>query len=101
MAGNKPGDVGFFNCHFRIGGAKGSKVETSCSSPATCNAARLCAHFTPSSSVYWENSWAWGADHDLDGSNTATPSSAGGFLVESQNGAWMLGIGIGKSFQDS
>ncbi|TVY68952.1 Glucan endo-1,3-beta-glucosidase [Lachnellula suecica] len=94
MAGDKPGDVGFFNCHFRIGGARGSKAETGCSSPNTCNAARLCAHLTPSSSTYWENSWSWGADHDLDGSNTSVPSSGGGFLVEAQGGTWLLGIGI-------
>lgn len=97
MAGDKPGNVGFFNCHFRVGGARGSKVETSCTSPQTCMASRIAAHFTTSSSAYVENSWTWGADHDLDGSATSTPSSGGGFVVESQNAMWMLGIGIGKS----
>jgi glucan 1,3-beta-glucosidase len=95
MAGPRPGDVGCFNCHFRIGGAMGSKVETNCKTPMACNAARLCAHFTEGSSAYWENSWAWSADHDLDGNNPAMPSTGGGFLVEAQNGTWMLGIGSG------
>jgi glucan 1,3-beta-glucosidase len=96
MAGDKPGNVGFFNCHFRIGGAKGTKVE-SCKGPSTCNAAHLCAHLTTTSSVYWENSWAWSADHDVDGGSSGQPSDAGGFFIESQNATWLLGIGLGKS----
>ncbi|KAH8647050.1 glycoside hydrolase family 55 protein [Tricladium varicosporioides] len=92
MAGNIPGNVGFFNCHFRIGGSKGSKVEN-CKSIGTCNAAHISAHLTPSSSVYWENSWSWSADHDLDGGTSGEPSDGGGFFIESQNGVWMLGIG--------
>ncbi|KUJ10056.1 pectin lyase-like protein [Mollisia scopiformis] len=40
------------------------------------------------------NSWAWVADHDLDGSSTQTPSPGGGFLVEAQRGTWLLGLGI-------
>jgi glucan 1,3-beta-glucosidase len=100
MAGSSPGDVGFFNCHYRVGGAKGSKVETGCTQPQNCMAVRICAHFTTTSSAYVENSWAWGADHDLDGGSTASvPGSGGGFLIESQNGLWLLGIGIGK-FKD-
>jgi glucan 1,3-beta-glucosidase len=97
MAGTKPGDVGIFNTHFRIGGARGSKTQTSCASPQNCLAARLCLHLTPSASVYWENSWSWTADHDLDGSNTNYPGTAGGYLIEAQNGTWILGAGVGKS----
>jgi glucan 1,3-beta-glucosidase len=99
MAGNKPGDVGFFNSHFRVGGARGSKLSGACQDPATCKGARLFAHMKPTSSAYWENSWGWTADHDLDGSGYTYPGTAGGFLVESRNGTWMLGIGIGKPDQ--
>lgn len=95
MAGTNPGDVGFFNTHFRIAGARGSAVELNCADPITCNAARTLAHLTPSSSSYWENSWLWGADHDLDNSNaTQSPSAAGGLLVEATGGTWLLGLGI-------
>ena len=96
MAGAQAGDVGFFNSHFRIGGARGSRVETHCGDPATCTAARLCAHLTARSSSYWENSWCWSADHDLDGDSPANPSTGGGFLVEASaagRGTWLLGIG--------
>jgi glucan 1,3-beta-glucosidase len=93
MAGPQPGDVGFWNSHFRIGGARGSKVQTNCDSPATCRAARMCAHLTESTSSFWENSWCWSADHDLDDDYAANPSTGGGFLVESTKGTWLNGIG--------
>ncbi|KAJ3498335.1 hypothetical protein NLG97_g1205 [Lecanicillium saksenae] len=93
MAGIQPGDVGFFNSHFRIGGARGSRVHSHCDAPATCKAARMCAHLTKSSSSYWENSWCWSADHALDDDFGANPSTAGGFLVESTKGTWLNGIG--------
>jgi glucan 1,3-beta-glucosidase len=96
MAGSKPGDVGFFNSHFRVGGARGSKLFGACSRPETCLGARLNAHLTPSSSSYWENSWAWTADHNLDGEGNTYPGTGGGFLIEARNGTWMLGIGIGE-----
>ena len=95
MAGEKPGDVGFWFCNFRIGGAKGSKVEANCKDAKNCVAARTAAHFTATSSSYWEHTWAWSADLDLDGSATELASPASGFLIESQKGTWMLGMGSG------
>jgi len=76
MAGEKPGDVGFFNTHFWI--ASGT--------------IRTCAHFKPTASVYLENSWA--TSQSGGGSN---PGAAVGFLVESRNGTWIVGMGSGKS----
>ena len=95
MAGAQPGDVAFFFCHFRVGGAKGSKLWNNCAKPATCNAARLAAHLTASSSSYWEHTWAWSGDMDLDGGgSTPLASPAGGFLIEARGpGTWMLGLG--------
>jgi glucan 1,3-beta-glucosidase len=95
MAGKNPGDVGFFFCNFRIAGAKGSKVWNNCSSPS-CNPSRITAHLTASSSSYWEHTWAWSADIDLDGGNGSQASPLGGFLIEAQKGTWMLGMGSGK-----
>lgn len=63
IAGSNPGDVGFWNTHFRVGGAAGSRVQTACTgSPADCMAAFALAHLTPSSSAYIENMWGWTAD---------------------------------------
>ena len=97
MAGEAPGDVGLFNCHYRVGGAIGSTARSGCQ-PQDCLAARLCLHLTASSSAYIENSWSWTADHDLDGAGgTVYPSTGAGFLIEAKNGTWILGTGVGKS----
>ncbi|KAK0657883.1 pectate lyase superfamily protein-domain-containing protein [Cercophora newfieldiana] len=95
MRGEKVGDVGIWNCHFRVGGARGSKTRTACANPQTCLAARLSLHLTPSSSAYIENTWSWTADHDLDGgTGTVYPGTAAGFLIEAQHGTWILGSGV-------
>ncbi len=101
MAGKKAGDVGFWNCHFRVGGAVGSKVRGAvCAKPETCLAARLTLHLSKTSSSYWENVWSWTADHDLDtmdnGETNVYPGVAGGVLIEAKAGTWMLGMGVGK-----
>lgn len=75
MAGDEPGNVGFFNTHFLIIGGL----------------ARLCAHLKPTSSVYWENSWATGQGNGVTGLGFG-----GGFLVEARMGTWMVGIGTGE-----
>jgi len=87
MAGDKPGNVGGFNCHFMITGGS----TTRCKTPAACTTAHLCAHFTASSSAYWENSWATGQS-----GGSATPGAAGGFRIEAVNGTWILGLGTGE-----
>jgi len=82
MAGDKPGNVGFFNTHFTATGSNTARGGR--------NSARLCAHFTPTSSAYFENSWVTGFG------SSAAPGAVGGFLVEALNGTWLLGIGTGK-----
>lgn len=94
-AGASPGDVGFWNCHFRIGGAAGSKVETNCGgSPAQCKADWGLIHLTSTSSAYIENMWGWCADHDLDGGNGQTISCGRGMLVEATSGTWLVGTAM-------
>jgi glucan 1,3-beta-glucosidase len=95
MAGTNPGDVSFFFCNFRIGGARGSKVWNNCSQ-SSCNPARITAHMTATSSSYWEHTWAWSGDLDLDGGGSVLASPGGGFLIEAQKGTWMLGMGSGE-----
>ncbi|KAL3475080.1 pectate lyase superfamily protein-domain-containing protein [Aspergillus californicus] len=92
IAGTTPGDVGFWNSHIRIGGAVGSKVESQCTgAPDRCKAAWAALHLTSTSSVYIENMWGWTADHDLDGSNSQTISTARGLLVEATAATWLIG----------
>jgi hypothetical protein len=90
--------AGMWDCHFRVGGAKGTDLQMadcpklSGSLNKKCMAASLLLHLTPTSSGYFENVWAWVADHDIDVSpngNTTTATqidiyAARGVLIESQ-----------------
>ncbi|KAJ9639673.1 hypothetical protein H2204_003744 [Knufia peltigerae] len=93
MAGAQPGDIGFWNAHFRVGGAAGSATETKCADASNpCQAAFLLLHLTSSAaSVYVEDMWGWTADHDLDGNNSQTVGTGRGLLVESQGPVWLVG----------
>ncbi|KAF2095560.1 pectin lyase-like protein [Rhizodiscina lignyota] len=99
MKGAALGDVGIYNSHFRIGGALGSTVETSCQSTTSpCLADFLLLHLTPTSSAYVENMWGWVADHDLDGSlGFARIAGGRGALIESTVGTWMIGTAFEHS----
>jgi hypothetical protein len=64
--------------HFRIGGAAGSQLQASDCPKLTgsvnhnCIAGSLMLHMTTKSSGYFENVWAWTADHELDGGPSQT-----------------------------
>jgi glucan 1,3-beta-glucosidase len=87
-----------WDTHFRVGGAIGTKLQAA-DCPANqpiqskCIAASLMLHITPSGNGYFENVWAWVADHDLDdATNTQiTVAVARGILVESQGPTWLYG----------
>lgn len=93
--------AGIWDSHFRVGGAVGSDLRLSdCpkltgSVNAKCKAASMLLHLTSESSGYFENVWAWVADHDLDqGPNVDSQIdiySARGILIESQGPTWLYG----------
>ncbi|KAJ5639538.1 uncharacterized protein N7484_007400 [Penicillium longicatenatum] len=93
------GSAGLWDSHFRVGGAKGSKLQaTDCPKEASalnenCIAASLLMHITPSASAYMENIWAWTADHDLDiaSQDQIDVYSARGILIESSGPTWLYG----------
>lgn len=66
------GSAGLWDCHIRIGSAKGTGLTPNECPALTsgvaqgCNAASLMMHLTPSASGYFENMWLWGADHDIE-----------------------------------
>jgi hypothetical protein len=64
-----------WDSHFRVGGAIGTELQVA-QCPKTvpsiatgCMAASMMMHVTANASGYFENVWAWVADHDLDVSN--------------------------------
>ncbi|AEO70912.1 glycoside hydrolase family 55 protein [Thermothielavioides terrestris NRRL 8126] len=107
------GSAAMWNSHFRVGGATGSDLQladcpTGSGVNKNCMAASLLLHLTPKSSGYFENVWAWVADHDLDNplnaqitegtsgvpENVQTDISvyaARGVLIESKGPCWFYG----------
>ncbi|KUJ14026.1 pectin lyase-like protein [Mollisia scopiformis] len=108
------GSAAMWDSHFRVGGAAGTSLQLSeCPSGATsvnknCMAATMLMHVTSEASGYFENVWAWTADHDLDNplNAAATESDEGiplnvetdisiysgrGILIESQGPTWFYG----------
>jgi glucan 1,3-beta-glucosidase len=97
-----------WDCHFRVGGAKGSQLQLmdcpklSRSINPNCKAASMLMYITRSAPGYFENVWAWTADHDIDqppsapgasdtGSSQVDIYSARGILIESQGPVWLYG----------
>ena len=64
------GSVAMWDSHFRVGGALGSNLQAAncptTSTSTSCIAASLLLHVTKSGNGYFENVWAWTADHDMD-----------------------------------
>jgi glucan 1,3-beta-glucosidase len=103
-----------WDSHFRVGGATGTNLQLAdCPAGASsvnpnCMAASMLLHVTSEASGYFENVWAWTADHDLDSplNVQATESNEGiplnvltdvsvytgrGILIESQGPTWFYG----------
>lgn len=87
---------GLWDVHTRIGGFDGSNLQvaqcpTSAAVSANCEAAYMSVHVTSSATgVYFENTWFWTADHDIDNpSNTQISVYTGrGMLVEAST-VWL------------
>ena len=102
-----------WDSHFRVGGATGTDLQLAdCPTGAgvndNCIAASMLLHVTQTASGYFENVWAWVADHDLDNpadalvteGTSGTPENvqtqvsiygARGVLIESQGPCWFYG----------
>ena len=93
MAGAAIGDVGIWNSHFRVGGAKDSSIETNCGDLSAPCAVFMPLHLAPSASIYLEDMWGWTADHDIDLDQTYGQyiSTCRGAMNEAMNGVWLVG----------
>ncbi|KAK7023972.1 pectate lyase superfamily protein-domain-containing protein [Favolaschia claudopus] len=93
------GSAGMWDSHIRLGGTAGTNLQISqCPSSgsggtANCMAAYAALHLTPQSSGYFEGTWVWLADHDLDsgGQGQISIFSGRGILSESAGPVWMIG----------
>ncbi|KAF9218921.1 glycoside hydrolase family 55 protein [Gyrodon lividus] len=91
------GAAGLWDTHLRLGGAVGTNMQSvqcpSGSVNTACQAAFLGIHLTPGSSAYFEGTWVWTADHDLDSSSSPQTSifTGRGVLSESAGPVWLIG----------
>lgn len=100
------GSVGMWDTHFRVGGSAGTELQfEQCAAGASqdfdpnCAGSFMMMHVTQSASGYFENTWYWVADHDLD-RPYATPKyqpnqtsifNGRGVLIESKGPVWLWG----------
>ncbi|ATY64012.1 LysM domain protein [Cordyceps militaris] len=99
---SKPGNVGMWDCHFRVGGAVGTDLrKTDCPKLSgnvnkKCIAGAIMFVKTDKGSGYFENMWAWVADHDLDdaagdNSNQINVYFGRGILIFGDGPTWWRG----------
>ncbi|KAK6075617.1 LysM domain-containing protein [Seiridium cupressi] len=98
MGASDQGSAALWDAHFRVGGAAGTKLQVAdCPKGAAiqsgCIAAAMMLHVTSEASGYFENMWAWVADHDLDDAQNTmvTVAVARGILDESSGATWYYG----------
>jgi glucan 1,3-beta-glucosidase len=102
VAGSTPGSAGLWDVHFRIGGSAGTQLQSdkcvknpTVIAPANpeCIGAFMILHVTPQGSGYFENTWFWVADHELDRGDHSQINiyNGRGVLIESTKGVWLWG----------
>ncbi|QUC19167.1 uncharacterized protein UV8b_03408 [Ustilaginoidea virens] len=102
VAGQSQGSAALWDVHFRIGGSAGTQLQSDkCSKTPNvqtrpdpqCIGAFMLVHVTCSASAYFENTWFWVADHELDlgDHNQINIYNGRGVLIESSKGAWFWG----------
>ena len=108
VADSSQGSCAMWDVHFRVGGTAGTKLQidkcqkneniTTTFSPE-CAGAFMLMHVTQQATAYFENTWFWVADHELDLStwpgyrinNQINIYNGRGILVESQGPVWLYG----------
>ncbi|KAI0903317.1 glycoside hydrolase family 55 protein [Ustulina deusta] len=106
VAAKSQGSAAMWDSHFRVGGGTGTDLDSKkCPKGGfneDCIAASLMFHVTQQANGYFENVWAWVADHDNDVSVYDSPDKlinqisiygARGMLIESQGPSWFYGSG--------
>jgi glucan 1,3-beta-glucosidase len=96
------GASGMWDTHFRVGGSAGTELQVDQCRGSTpdsqvfnenCYGAFLMMHITQQATAYFENTWFWVADHELDkiGEDKLNIFNGRGVLIESQGPVWLYG----------
>lgn len=102
VKGTTPGAAGLWDVHFRVGGSAGTELQSDkCSKTPEvttppnpeCFGAFMLFHVTKEGSGYFENTWWWVSDHELDRSDHTQINiyNGRGVLIESDKGNWLWG----------
>ncbi|KAJ4406652.1 hypothetical protein N0V82_010075 [Gnomoniopsis sp. IMI 355080] len=104
LKGSSNGAAAMWDVHNRIGGSAGTELQLSqCAknpnathtANTDCEGSFMMMHITDSASnVYFENTWFWVADHDLElgaDSQQIDIYNGRGVLIESAGPVWMYG----------
>ncbi|OJD10071.1 hypothetical protein AJ78_08768 [Emergomyces pasteurianus Ep9510] len=96
------GSVGMWDVHLRIGGSAGTELQSdhcaktpnSTTTPdPKCVGAFMLMHITKQASGYFENTWLWVSDHELDLADHGQINiyNGRGILIESTGPVWLYG----------
>ncbi|KAK2734185.1 hypothetical protein FQN55_002896 [Onygenales sp. PD_40] len=102
VAETTQGSVGMWDTHLRVGGSAGTELQSdTCSKTPNstttpdpkCIGAFMLMHVTKSASGYFENTWFWVSDHELDlkDHNQINIYNGRGVLIESTGPVWLYG----------
>lgn len=102
VAGSTPGAAGLWDVHFRVGGSAGTELqsdkckktpEVATEPNPECMGAFMLLHVTAEGSGYFENTWLWVSDHELDLPDFSQINiyNGRGMLIESTKGVWLWG----------
>jgi glucan 1,3-beta-glucosidase len=101
-AQGQQGACGMWDTHFRVGGSAGTELQVDQCRGSTpdsqtfneqCYGAFMMMHVTQQATAYFENTWFWVADHELDkpGEDKLNIFNGRGVLIESQGPVWLYG----------
>ncbi len=108
VADSSQGSCAMWDVHFRVGGTAGTGLQidncqknenVATTFDPKCAGAFMLMHVTQQATAYFENTWFWVADHELDLStwpgyrinNQINVYNGRGILVESQGPVWLYG----------
>ncbi|EEQ89735.1 hypothetical protein RJZ56_004740 [Blastomyces dermatitidis] len=102
VAETTQGSVGMWDVHMRVGGSAGTELQsdTCAKTPNStttpdpkCVGAFMLMHITKEASGYFENTWLWVSDHELDLPDHGQINiyNGRGLLIESTGPVWLYG----------
>ncbi|KAK6542705.1 hypothetical protein TWF694_006649 [Orbilia ellipsospora] len=98
IGASSQGSAALWDCHFRVGGAVGTNLQVAqcpkLTGKVNPNCIAASTHMYIQGDGYFENMWAWTADHDMDSGEAQTQIdiyTGRGIVINSQGPTWLYG----------